>query len=275
MAHDWRPTPRSVLACAALLGLACIGTGAFWAVHASARQDATGTPVLVELFTSEGCSSCPPADELLIRLDEQQPVAGAQIIVVSEHVDYWDGLGWRDPFSSIEFTQRQDVYRQALGLPASYTPQMVVDGQTELIGSLDAKARRAIARAVTRSKAVVSVQPTGPAAADGVAVRVRVTKLPRVADGETADLWIAVTERGLETNVLRGENARRRLRHSAVARRLTRVEPLPAVMPATYDTTIRVALDPAWNRDRLGVVAFIQESSSRHVIGAAQATLAP
>ena len=231
--------------------------------------------MLVELFTSEGCSSCQPADELLIWLDEQQPVPGAQIVAMSEHVDYWNGLGWRDPFSSVEFTERQDAYRRALAQPANYTPQMVVDGQAELIGSLEAEARRVIAQAATRPTAVVSIQPIGPAAPDRVALQVRVAGLPSLPQGETADLWIAVTERGLATDVLRGENARRRLRHTAVARRLTRAEPLPAVMPEFYDTTIRVELEPTWNRDRLRVIAFIQESASRHVIGAAQSSLAP
>lgn len=268
-----RRTPSSGLVFAALLGLGLVGTSAIWLAHASARQEEPGTPVLVELFTSEGCSSCPPADELLILLDQRQPVPGAQIIAVSEHVDYWNGLGWRDPFSSMAFTQRQEAYRRALDQPANYTPQMVVDGQTELIGSLRAEARKAIAQAATRPKAVVRIQPIGSPRPDGVVLQVRITRMPNLKD-ETADLWIAVTERGLATDVLRGENARRRLRHTAVARRLERAEPLPTVMPESYDTTIRVALDPTWNRDRLRVVAFIQESTSRHVIGAAQASLA-
>ena len=259
----------------AVIVATAVGIGAVCLPHASALQDEPGTPVLVELFTSEGCSSCPPADELLIRLDAQQPVPGADIIVVSEHVDYWNGLGWRDPFSSMKFTQRQEHYRRALGQPANYTPQMVVDGQAELIGSLGAAARQAIAQAATRPKAIVSIQLIGPAAPDGVALQIRVKQLPSLPDGESADLWIAVTERGLATDVLRGENARRRLRHTAVARRLERVEPLPAVMPETYDTTIRAALEPTWDRNRLRVVAFIQESASRRVIGAAHASLAP
>ena len=260
---------------AALVAVTCVGLGAVWVAQPSAQQDRPGTPVLVELFTSEGCSSCPPADELLIQLDEQQSVPDAEIIVVSEHVDYWNGLGWRDPFSSMQFTERQDDYRRALGVRASYTPQLVVDGQTELIGSLGTEARQAITQAATRPKAVVRIHATGPTAPDGVTLRVRVARLPHLSEGDTAELWIAVTERGLATDVLRGENARRRLRHTAVARRLERVAPLPAVMPETYDTSIRVALEPTWNRDQLRVVAFVQEAASRRVIGAAQAPLAP
>ena len=267
--------PHFFVAVAALLGVVFVACGAVWLAHASTRQDESRTPVLVELFTSEGCSSCPPADELLIRLEEQQPVPGAQIIVVSEHVDYWNGLGWRDPFSSMEFTQRQEVFRRALGEPAKYTPQMVVDGHAALIGSLESEARLAIAQAVRRPKAALSLQLREPEAPDGVTVQVRIANLPPLPDDETVDLWFAVTETGLTTHVSRGENARRRLRHAAVARRLERAETLPAVMPGTYDTAISVALAPTWNRDRLRVVAFLQEAASRNVIGAAQVSVVP
>src|SRR5581483_8973602 len=115
------------------------------------------TPVLVELFTSEGCSSCPPADQLLAKLESQQPVSGVHIIALSEHVDYWDRLGWRDPFSSAQFSQRQQVYSQVLRDSGPYTPEMVVDGATGFVGSESREALQAIATAARAQKAVVQI----------------------------------------------------------------------------------------------------------------------
>ena len=104
-------------------------------------------PVLLELFTSEGCSSCPPADRLLETFDRTQPVSGADLIVLSEHVDYWNRLGWTDPFSSALFTQRQQDYVTRFHLDGAYTPQLVIDGQKDVVGSDERAARSAILKA--------------------------------------------------------------------------------------------------------------------------------
>ena len=114
-------------------------------------------PILVELFTSEGCSDCPPADTLLGQLIRTQPIGGAEIIGLGEHVDYWDRLGWKDRFSSAALTGRQQLYQARFRTESIYTPQMVVDGRAELVGSDTNAARRAIERALTSPHGVVRI----------------------------------------------------------------------------------------------------------------------
>src|SRR5690242_17492211 len=119
-----------------------------------AAAEPSRAPVLIELFTSEGCSSCPPADRLLAALD---PSA----IVLSEHVDYWDHLGWRDPFSSHASTLRQEAYARKLGTQGPYTPQMVVDGAVEFNGANATRAQEEIAREAARPRTAVRLTRSG------------------------------------------------------------------------------------------------------------------
>src|SRR5271165_5951072 len=140
------------------------------------------TPVLLELFTSEGCSSCPPADRLLETLDRTQPIAGADIIVLSEHVDYWNSLGWRDPFSSATFTDRQNTYASKLHHESVYTPQLIVDGRSELVGSNAAKAKQVIEMAAREEKAPLQLEASEPQSRKS-RVRISLQRWPNGASG--------------------------------------------------------------------------------------------
>ncbi len=223
--------------------------------------------VLVELFTSEGCSSCPPADELLEQVARTQPVASAQVIALEWHVDYWNRLGWADPYSSAEATARQEAYSNAFQLDGVYTPQVVIDGQRQLVPSPAALARE-ITRATGRSRARVQLS-LGPRSAPSVEVRVQVSETGAASANDEVELWLAITEDNLQTQVLRGENAGRRLNHAAVVRRLRRLAKLqkPASEPRGF--TSNEELDSRWVRANLRAIAFLQEQRSRRVVGAA------
>src|SRR5690349_21126792 len=159
-------------------------------------RNGESAPVLVELFTSEGCSSCPPADQVLTNLMDKQPVAGAEIITLSEHVDYWNSLGWNDPYSTATSTQRQRDYAEVFGEDSVYTPQMVVDGKTQFVGSDADKARESIARAAAVAKASVHISRTNSMTSDkpgDVSVQIRIDNLAAV-DSSNAQVVLAVTE---------------------------------------------------------------------------------
>src|ERR1700746_960216 len=145
---------------ATVLLLTVISLAHVWARNTETRPNTDGsprTPVLIELFTSEGCSSCPPADALLEKLDRSQPVSGADLVVLSEHVDYWNDIGWKDPYSSHEFSVRQGDYAHRFRLDSPYTPQMVVDGEMELVGSDERRAIRVIENSIKTVKLPVAL----------------------------------------------------------------------------------------------------------------------
>ena len=182
--------------------LACAAT-------ALAQTPVAHSPVVVELFTSEGCSSCPSADALLSSIAKSSP--GVEVIALSEHVDYWNQLGWRDPFSSAQFTERQQNYARRFGIRGPYTPQMVVDGRWEFVGSDRERLARALREAAGNPKPRVAMRLDG----DSLAIA-----LP---DGVMGEAWLAITEDGLTSDVRRGENGGRTLRHDAVVRRLVKL----------------------------------------------------
>lgn len=228
------------------------------------------TPVVVELFTSEGCSSCPPADDLLAKLAEQ-PIGAADIIVLSEHVDYWDHLGWKDPFSSNLFSARQQGYGDRFHLQSVYTPQMVVDGVAQLNGSDSEEAKHAIWQQVQIPKASVSVSPLRGSEASAPMVNVHVDGLLGVKVDQ-ADVLLAVTEGDLRNSVASGENSGRSLKHTGVVRSLTRIAVIDARKGA-YSADLAVTLAPSWKRQNVRVVILVQDRRSRRIAGAAYCML--
>ena len=241
-----------------------LALGAAWALVAARGADAgtgpkTRTPVLVELFTSEGCSSCPPADALLANLAKSQPVAGALVIPLSEHVDYWNHLGWSDPYSSKLFSERQNAYAAAFQNSGVYTPQAVVDGGVELVGSDEGKMQSAIASAARQPKLHVVVTRAGSS------LRVRVEPSPSAPKGQGAQVVLAIVESGLQSQVSKGENSGKRLSHTAVVRKL---EVVGVVQDGVFEKEIAVKLDPSWKVENLSAVAFVQERPSGKVLGA-------
>jgi hypothetical protein len=223
-------------------------------------------PVVVELFTSEGCSSCPPADLLLEELTTHYG-AGVEIIPLSEHVDYWNHLGWRDPFSSSQFSARQQAYSEVFGADTVYTPQMIVDGLASFNGSDGDQARKSIKMASQQPKAVVSIHK-----AEGKGrVTVRVDQL-RAAKVDEADVFLAVTESRLTSSVARGENEGRTLRHTGVVRSLVRVVQIEAKRGG-YVAELEVQAQRGWNAQNTRAVIFVQDRKTRRIVGAASCSL--
>jgi hypothetical protein len=233
------------------------------AVEAVSR-DTAGTPVLVELFTSEGCSSCPPADRLLQDLDRQQPVPGASVIVLSEHVDYWNHDGWKDPFSSSHLTDRQNAYVTHFGLGSAYTPQMIVDGAAEFVGNSSQGAKAAIQKALSVNKTEVHVSSIS---VDGTTLQAHVDASVLPSNGPShAEVFVVVALKRAESQVLAGENGGHRLTHVGVVRSLTKVGSVDTKKAFAAD--VRLTLNPSDNPDNLRVVAFVQAPGPGKVLGA-------
>lgn len=240
----------------------------------SSAADPAGsrTPVLVELFTSEGCSSCPPADALLARLDEQQPIAGAEVIALEEHVNYWDQLGWVDPFSGAQWTDRQQDYAAVRHDHGVYTPQMVVNGRTEFVGSRESQARQAIAEAASQPRAEISIISLSSAKPEEGQLKVSVGKLTGT---EAAEVYLAVTESGLHSSVRAGENSGVDVHHSAVVRSLRKIGSADPGKDPAFSGAPLIKFDKNWKRQNLRAVVFVQQKHSHHVLGAAAARIEP
>jgi len=210
-------------------------------------------PVVVELFSSEGCSSCPPADEALRALDEEQPVDGALVIPLELHVDYWNDLGWADPFSSPDYSARQETYSSRAGRRGVFTPEAIVDGHGSIVGSNRGGLADLVRDAAKATHVALQIQITGDKATISVG-----DDPPK-----GSALWLALTDVGLETHVAAGENLGRTLRHGPVVRRLVRVA------DASRGASV-VDLGKRSDAPKSRAVAFL-EANDGSIVGAATA----
>jgi hypothetical protein len=242
-----------------ILFAATVGLLFTLARSSGAGQSVATKPVLVELFTSEGCSSCPPADTLLRTLDSTQPVPGVQLIVLGEHVDYWDDLGWKDTYSSHSFTVRQQTYADRLHLAGPYTPQMVVDGNLEFVGSDRERAKQAFEKARALPKVMVRISSLK--IEDGsLYAHIETDPLPA-----PAYVFVALALEHAQSQVLHGENGGHHLEHVAVARNLVGVG--KGAKGGMFSGEVSLALIPSGQPYR--VIAFVQEANQGKILGAA------
>jgi hypothetical protein len=237
--------------------------------------DSPRKPVLVELFTSEGCSSCPPAEGMLTAYTKSQPFEGVQIIPLAWHVDYFNDP-WVDPYSSKQYTARQREYVDRFGLRSCYTPQVVVDGSAEFVGGEKPSFAEAMANAVRTPKGVIDLGMEKTKDVKSISVQLAVSKLPPVTAQDNAEVVLVVVENGLINPVKRGENSGIKLRHAAVvrwSRKIGQIDPKTMQLSSGGDSTI--AIDPQWKRDQLNVVAFVQEARSGRVLAVTSVAVPP
>ncbi len=221
-------------------------------------------PVLLELFTSEGCSSCPPADKLLGMLDHDQPVKGAELIVLSEHVDYWDHQGWKDPYSSRAVSQRQEDYDSRLGSGDVYTPQLIVDGGAQVVGSNWKAAEPAIVKSMQDPKVPLSLSATK----DGPNIRVHIEAKAEGSSFPGGDVYLVTAADHAHSRVFSGENAGRAIDHVAVASSFRKVGKLSAGSTFSKDVRVSMASDSQSGTTRL--IAFLQDPATRRILGSAE-----
>jgi hypothetical protein len=218
------------------------------------------TPVLLELFTSLGCSSCPPADKLLAEIDRRQPIPGARLIVLSEHVDYWNSIRWSDPFSSDIYTQRQQAYATRFGMEI-YTPQLVVDGAKALLGSDWPKVENAVAESLRGAK--IPVQLTGARTEKTAQVKV---EIGRNSSDKKGVVFLALAHDHAQSHVGGGENAGRDISEVAVAYSIKQLGKIDA--QSTFIKSLSIELPSNSQAGDLRVIAFVRKSDTMQVIGA-------
>lgn len=212
---------------------------------------------VIELFTSQGCSSCPPADENLTKVYNEAKKSGAKIYTLAWHVDYWNRLGWKDPFSKAEYSQRQSMYVQALKLQSAYTPQMVVNGETEFVGSNRSQTKDVIKKYIS-TKYDNTLTLGSATTTDG-----DVRKIPYRIDGnvEGKEILFAIVENNLETKVKNGENGGKTLKNDRVVLWFQTIN-------AENSGTIELPKDFNYLKTGTDVIVFLQEKHSKKILAA-------
>lgn len=219
-------------------------------------------PILLELFTSEGCSSCPPADRLLEDLDRTQPVVGAELIVLSEHVDYWNHLGWADPYSSPLFAARHQQYASRLGTQDIYTPELVVDGARSVVGSNWPVAESAIKESLRHPKSPLNLK------ADRHGSKAHIRLEASDSSDKTVVIYLVLAHDHARSRVARGENAGRELSHVAVAYSVRELGESDSDSNFVREVFIPLPNDSTAGDTR--VIAFVQRRDTGQILGAAE-----
>jgi hypothetical protein len=233
------------------------------------------TPVIVELYTSEGCSSCPPADDYLAQLEQKQPLPTVEIVALEEHVDYFNQEGWIDPFSSKEWTQRQESYDSALRAGGPVTPQMIVDGANQFAGSEINHVGMAILQASRQPRTGVMLSRKPSSTNDAPHFDLTVGKLVGVTEKDAPEIWLVISESGLHSAVDKGENAGHDLHHASVVRTIRKIGVAnPAQDSTSFTGDFAVEMKPAWKPENLSAVVVVQEKKSRRILGAAAIPIA-
>lgn len=258
---DMKATVFAALACLFFSLPACTGetVSKSSANSPAAKPPGTREPVLVELYTSEGCSNCPPADAQLAFLETTQPVQGAEVITLGFHVDYFDQRGWKDENASPSSTHRQNGYVKRMNLDSAYTPQMIVDGKMQFVGSDARRANEAITQAAmpVKGKADLLVKDAG--------VEIHFENIPK---HDAGTVYLAVAEDKIVTKVKAGGNSGKTLSHISVVRAFGEIGTLTADQ-STFEAAVNeIKFDTKWKKENLKYVAFVQENTSGRVIAA-------
>jgi hypothetical protein len=241
-----------------------VGVGAA-AQNIAPPQDVSGPAsrgaVLLELFTSEGCSSCPPADALLKKLNGMKSPAGQLIVGISEHVTYWNQLGWADPFSAATYTDRQSAYGDRFRLESVYTPQMVINGEVQTSGGDREAILRTLAKPTEKSGTAVKIESVAGAETKSLSVTFSVAGV----GSRGVDVYAVIADDMATSSVLRGENGGRTLSHVSVARSLSKVATMKDAKTLTVELPMpaKVAGQAATTRH---LIVFAQERGLGRVL---------